>query len=372
MEAGHEIVAIMAPAEAPIPAGDGIKRLPLPKVSRHFWPNSGLFNLLLAALQRARSSLVALYQALHERPAVCLCQEPDSWLVGLFVKLLTRSALVVDMQEIYEVKAGAFPLLVRRQVARVIRQLMILLAKRTDQIIHVSGMRQSYYSFLSTPVTIVENTPPLEEFSAPCPSRDPELEGRFVIIHAGPLRPHYAAKELLLAIEKTAHAIPGVLCVVTAGMAGVSADCDELLRGLQREKRLILLPVLPYGEVVQYMKMSDVGITLELNIGINYEMMSPRKLFEYMAAGLPVIGADAADVRRIIVEEDCGFVVDSTSPESIANAIVRMASDFEGRERMATNALRAAERTYNWSQAVLRLRRVFSELERDRSCGSPV
>jgi glycosyltransferase involved in cell wall biosynthesis len=368
---GHQVVAIMpASATSQLPE-DGVKHLALPAVTRHFWRDSTLFDLAVAFLLRARNSLVALYWALRERPDACLCQEPDSWLVGLLVKLFSRSAVVVDVQEIYESRADAFPRLVRRPLNRAIRQVMCILSRFSECVIHVSEARRDYYSYLVAPTVVVSHFPPLEGFCIQPPPRDADLDGRFVGVHAGTLRPDYAAVELLTAVERASEVVPELVLLVLGGVAGAEGNFADVVERLQRKKIVQILPEVSFAEVVRWMKMSDIGIALVLEVDINHTLVFPRKLFEYMAAGLPVIGANVGDVRRIILGEGCGRVVDATSPESIAEAIIGLARDAEGRKRMARNARQAAERTYNWSQPAHKLRVLFSEIEAIREGHAP-
>jgi glycosyltransferase involved in cell wall biosynthesis len=71
-------------------------------------------------------------------------------------------------------------------------------------------------------------------------------------------------------------------------------------------------------------------------------------MFEYMAAGIPVIASDFPLWRHIVEEADCGLLVDPLDPVAIAAAIDRLVSDPQLARRMGENGRRAVLERYNW------------------------
>lgn len=76
--------------------------------------------------------------------------------------------------------------------------------------------------------------------------------------------------------------------------------------------------------------------------------VTPTKLFESMACGVPVVANAVGEMGQIITEEACGFVVDEKNPESICDGIERLASDSRLRRQMAENALQQAYEKYTF------------------------
>ncbi|MFL1464664.1 glycosyltransferase family 4 protein [Marinobacter sp. HN1S83] len=81
---------------------------------------------------------------------------------------------------------------------------------------------------------------------------------------------------------------------------------------------------------------------------INYLDALPVKMFEYMAAGLPVIASDFPLWRQIIESNQCGLCVDPLDPEAIAQAIDYLITHPEEAEFMGKNGKAAVEQKYNW------------------------
>lgn len=82
----------------------------------------------------------------------------------------------------------------------------------------------------------------------------------------------------------------------------------------------------------------------------NYIDALPIKLFEYMAAGVPVIASDFPLWRRIVSQADCGLLVNPLVPEEIGEAIDWLLDNPESAERMGQNGKNAVRMKYNWSQ----------------------
>ena len=82
----------------------------------------------------------------------------------------------------------------------------------------------------------------------------------------------------------------------------------------------------------------------------NYLDALPVKMFEYMAAGLPVIASDFPLWRKIIDGAGCGLLVDPLDPQAIAEAIDWVLAHPEEAEAMGRRGREAVEAIYNWER----------------------
>ena len=88
----------------------------------------------------------------------------------------------------------------------------------------------------------------------------------------------------------------------------------------------VLEPVAP--ELVEaYAASADIGVSPIVASCLNYRYSLPNKLFQYMAAGIPVVASDFRQVRDVVEGSGAGVVVDTTRPEAIARAIGRILAD---------------------------------------------
>lgn len=81
---------------------------------------------------------------------------------------------------------------------------------------------------------------------------------------------------------------------------------------------------------------------------INYLDALPVKMFEYMAAGIPVIASNFPFWSEIVEGNDCGLCVAPLDPKAIAAAIDFMINNPERAREMGENGKRAVLERYNW------------------------
>jgi glycosyltransferase involved in cell wall biosynthesis len=94
----------------------------------------------------------------------------------------------------------------------------------------------------------------------------------------------------------------------------------------------------------------------------NYVAAFPVKLFEYLAAGLPVITTDVPRWREVLEAHDCGVCVPHGSARRLGAAITGLLDD-DGRARaMGERARRAAEEHYSWETQATVLVDLYAEL----------
>ena len=94
----------------------------------------------------------------------------------------------------------------------------------------------------------------------------------------------------------------------------------------------------------------------------NYLDALPVKMFEYMAAGIPVIASDFPLWRGIVLGSGCGLCVDPLDPAAIAAAIDHLVNHPEQAREMGERGRRAILDTYNWPTESTKLIRFYDAL----------
>jgi glycosyltransferase involved in cell wall biosynthesis len=78
--------------------------------------------------------------------------------------------------------------------------------------------------------------------------------------------------------------------------------------------------------------------------------MSPLKIFEYMAAGKPIISSDLAVLREILVHEENALLCDPDDIEGWVNSVDRLRRDPQLMLSLATAARYQFDVRHTWEK----------------------
>lgn len=127
-----------------------------------------------------------------------------------------------------------------------------------------------------------------------------------------------------------------------------------------------------YCDFIGWQTMEDIWKRLHsVSVGLvtlqpvpSHLLLLPVKMFEYMAAGLPVIASDFPMFREIIEKEKCGLLVDPEKPEEIAQAIRWVLDHPEEAAEMGARGKKAVLEKYTWSVEEKELLAFYEALSR--------
>lgn len=121
-------------------------------------------------------------------------------------------------------------------------------------------------------------------------------------------------------------------------------------------------------ELAQVYARSSIGMSTILNVG-QYASLDnfPTKVYEYMAAGLPVIVSDYPFMRRSVQQDDFGIAVDPDDVQAVAQAIRAILSDPQRAQQMGENGRQAVLQKYNWDIELKKLLELYDSLSEQNS-----
>ncbi len=105
----------------------------------------------------------------------------------------------------------------------------------------------------------------------------------------------------------------------------------------------------------------QVGLSILMPIE-NYLESYSTKIFEYMAIGLPVITSNFPLYQDVVERYECGFCVDPSNPQELADRIAELANSNERILEFSANGIRAAESKFNWDREEEKLLAVYQTL----------
>jgi glycosyltransferase involved in cell wall biosynthesis len=131
--------------------------------------------------------------------------------------------------------------------------------------------------------------------------------------------------------------------------------------------RVHVLPPVPPDEVLAWVAGADVDVMVLLAVELNHIVSTPNKLFESIAAGVPVVSSDFPARRAIICDDPAGAlgaVCAPDDPDAIAAAIASILDvPPETRAKLRARCLEAAHARWNWETESARLVELYRSLE---------
>lgn len=139
------------------------------------------------------------------------------------------------------------------------------------------------------------------------------------------------------------------------------AELEAEVRRHPGWRRVDALGHLDRGGIAGVMGRAFAGLVTLLPTA-SYRDALPVKMFEYMAAGIPVIASDFPLWRDIVEGSRCGLCVDPRDPAAIAAAIDHLASHPREARAMGANGRRAVLARYNWENEEAKLIAFYADL----------
>ncbi len=106
-------------------------------------------------------------------------------------------------------------------------------------------------------------------------------------------------------------------------------------------------------QVPQWLGQMDIAVAPYPQLENFY--FSPLKIYEYMAAGIPVITTRVGHLETVVSHEQNGMLVEAENPIQMADCIERLIANPENLQRLGLAARQTAEREHSWSSVVKRI-----------------
>lgn len=85
------------------------------------------------------------------------------------------------------------------------------------------------------------------------------------------------------------------------------------------------------------------------------DYFSPLKVYEYMAAAMPIIASAVGQIPSILADGRSGILVPPGKPAYLADALTRLADDPDLRERLGRQARATAVERFSWTAVLSRI-----------------
>lgn len=333
-----------------------------------------------AHMPRPMVNLAQLYEARRARPRlldICLRERPDFIYerYSIFTDAGLRAAkaagcpLIQEVNSIYSLQhahvfAPGFRALARNSDKRLLPQ--------ADALIAVSGVVARSLENLGVPagkITVMHNAVDASEYTGLAEKREElraslGLENAFVVVvlqalDAGPF-PAELLRSLQEAWPRVRQSVPQARVLWIGGGSRFEWFRNRVLATVAgADTEIIMLGRRPHAEVPGLLVCGDVGL-----VPWHRPFCSPMKLFEYMAARLPVIAPNIDGLSEVIRDGENGLLFPDRDCERMADLIVQLSADPESAAALADRGYQCVLRDHTWDGNAARVVRIAEQFLR--------
>jgi glycosyltransferase involved in cell wall biosynthesis len=325
---------------------DGVKIMALPKPRNRFWRILGTCRVFRLVLK--------------QKADIYHFHDPELIPAATLIKLIKRKRLIYDIHEDIPKQILTKPWL-PRYLRAFISKLFAFVERVTfplfDAVIAASEDITLHLP-RSPKLVVIKNFTSIEVARQSQRKHAKERKGRrATLIYVGGLNKDRGAREMVKAVSLLGDKAKLVL-------VGTFSDpfLEDELRA-EAGKEVEFIGQVPYEKVFSFLSDADMGLVCfqptPNNIAASWRN---NKLFEYMAAGLPVIASNFPLWQDFVEGNKCGLTVDPLNPAKIAEAAEYLIEHPDEAKKMGENGKRAVAEKYNWETESQKLIGLYKNL----------
>jgi len=181
------------------------------------------------------------------------------------------------------------------------------------------------------------------------------LDGSVVVGFSGTFGNWHGIPSLAAALPRVCRARPDVRWLLM-GDGPLRHLVDDAVRVHGLADRVHQPGLVPHAQMPAYLAACDVLISPHGRQADGGEFFgSPTKLFEYMAAGRPIVASALGQIAEVLQHERTALLVPPDDPEALSGAIIRLIDDACLRDHLGKAARETAVERHTWRQNADRL-----------------
>ncbi|MBN8193769.1 glycosyltransferase family 4 protein [Bacillus sp. NTK074B] len=334
-KAGYHVTLIAPePEDKNIAKEDGIELIPI------FKPKSEISRIL--------QSFKVVKAAMETKADIYHFHDPELLPAGVLIRLMTKRPVIFDVHEHYPNAIMSKKYLknwLKRPISLLYRMIERVSLTVISGVIYTTeeiGERYKRYKSIK-----IENYP-LKTMFNDLNERSPN---EFELLYLGGITPIRGIEELIRGFAIVHQAIPEARLVFVGGFESHSFELKikKIVEELDLENHIEFKGKFPYTQIAQFLSHSSLGVIPYLPVP-NHLVCLPNKLFEYMAAGVPVIASDFPHYRKVVENAQVGILVDPEQPARIAEGILSLLTNQSSLGKYSINGKSSFDKTYNWEE----------------------
>lgn len=279
---------------------------------------------------------------------------------------LKRVPFLFEVRDLWPAFAIAVGVLKNRTLIRLSNWLERFLYKHADQlVVNSPGFIEHVQVRGAKQIALIPNGADPAMFDPHINGTDfrvqHHLTNKFVVLYAGA---HGMSNDLDVVLD-AADVLRDEprLCFVLLGDGKEKAHLIAMARTRNLDN-ILFLPPLPKKDIPQALAAADVCLAILKSIPL-YKTTYPNKVFDYMAAGKPVLLAIDGVIRQVVEEANAGLFSPPGDPSSLAAATRQLMADPQTARRMGQAGRAYIEQNYSRTQIADQFNNLLESLRRN-------
>lgn len=189
--------------------------------------------------------------------------------------------------------------------------------------------------------------------------RSNHLDGKFIVLYAGA---HGLSNDLGVVLEAARQTCHPDICYVLLG-DGKEKPALQKAAGQMRLTNVVFIPPVPKTEMPCALAAANACLAILKPLEL-YKTTYPNKVFDYMAAGRPVILAIDGVIREVVETAGAGIPVGPGNPTALAQAAMQLAEDPATGVKMGQNGRAYIEKHFSRADLAQRLAGLVEEMRK--------
>jgi glycosyltransferase involved in cell wall biosynthesis len=287
-------------------------------------------------------------------------QSATAWLVAR----LKRARFLLEVRDLWPAFAIAVGVLKNKTLIRASEWLERFLYRHADHVmINSPGFTDHVTARGARQVTLIPNSVDVDMFASvntsPHFREQHGLKDAFVVIYAGA---HGLSNDLNVVLDTA-----NILREEDKIRFVMLGDGKEKPALIQRAARMnlgnvLFVPPVPKQDMPEVLRAADAGLAILKPLEL-YKTTYPNKVFDYMAAGLPVILAIDGVIRQVVDAAGCGIFVQPGDPQSLAASIRELSIDPDRSRNMGASGRNYVRQYFDRNKSAQKMAGLMEKIE---------
>ena len=186
-----------------------------------------------------------------------------------------------------------------------------------------------------------------------------------VAMYTGNFQPYQELDRFMEAAQQILSVLPHTVFVLVGGNESERRAFRTESKSLVTKGSFKLLPPKPRSEISKFLALADILVSPRAKVG-----NLPLKIFDYLAAGRPIVTMDSPTMRKVLQDDRAVLVNPMTN--QLGEAIIQLLQDPERMKRLSKAARGYADEHLGWQAFKGLISEIFAHVDRLKGDPAPL